>query len=80
MTTRWGWRVLAQGVLLAGLVFLMVVIPMLNWLTSVAGPIGNGLLLRMLTAPLLAALFVGVVVASLIARTTARGLERHDHP
>jgi len=79
MTTTWGWRVLAQGVLLAGLVFLMVTIPMLNWLTSIAGPIGTGLLLRMLIAPLLASLFVGLIVASLIARTTARGLERDDH-
>ena len=79
MTTPWGLRVLGQGVLLAGLVFLMVAIPMLNWLNSVAGPIGNGLLLRMLAAPLAAALIVGMIVASLIARTTARGLERHDH-
>ena len=52
---------------------------MLNWLTSVAGPIGTGLLVRMLAAPLLASLFVGLIVASLIARTTARGLERDDH-
>ena len=79
MHSTWGWRVLGQGVLLAGLVFLMVTIPMLNWLNAVAGPIGNGLLLRMLAAPLVAALFVGMIVASLIARTTARGLERHDH-
>lgn len=79
MATSWGWRVLGQGVLLSGLVFLMVTIPMLTWLTSVAGPIGAGLLLRMLAAPLLASLFVGVIVASLIARTTARGLERDDH-
>ena len=35
MTTSWGWRVLGQGALLAGIVFLMVTIPMLNWLTSV---------------------------------------------
>ena len=35
MTTGWGWRVLGQGVLLAGIVFLMVTIPMLHWLTSV---------------------------------------------
>lgn len=79
MTTPWGWRVLAQGVLLAGLVFLMVTIPMLNWLTSAAGPIGTGLLLRMLAAPLLASLFVGLIVASLIARTTARALGQDDH-
>lgn len=76
MATGWGWRVLGHGVLLAGLVFLMVVIPMLHWLTSIAGPIGTGLLARMLAAPLLASLFVGLVVASLIARTTAKGLDR----
>ena len=34
MATAWGWRVLGQGVLLAGIVFLMVAIPMLNWLTA----------------------------------------------
>jgi FHA domain len=79
MARRWGWRVLGQGVLLAGLVFLMVTLPMLHWLNGVAGPIGSGLLVRMLAAPLLASLFVGLVVASLIARTTARGLEEHDH-
>ena len=79
MSTSWGWRVLGQGVMLAGIVFLMVTIPLLHWLNSVAGPIGNMLLLRMLTAPLLASLFVGLIVASLIARTTARGLERDDH-
>jgi hypothetical protein len=75
----WGWRVLAQGALLAGLVFLMVTIPMLNWLTSAAGPLDGALLVRMLAPPLLASLFVGLIVASLIARTTARGLERDDH-
>jgi hypothetical protein len=76
MKSHWGKRVLGHGVLLAGLVFLMVTIPMLHWLTSIAGPIGTGLLMRMLAAPLLASLFVGVVVASLIARTTSKGLER----
>lgn len=75
----WGRRVLAQGALLAGLVFLMVTVPTLHWLTSTAGPIPPSLLARMLAAPLLASLFVGLVVASLIARTTARGLERNDH-
>jgi hypothetical protein len=79
MRSSWGWRVLGQGVLLAGLVFLMVTLPMLNWLNAVAGPIDSGLVLRMLAAPLAAALFVGMIVASLIARTTARALKRHDH-
>ena len=79
MHSAWGWRVLGQGVLLSGVVFLMVTLPMLNWLNAVAGPIGNGLLVRMLAAPLVAAVVVGMIVASLIARTTARGLERHDH-
>jgi len=79
MSTGWGLRVLGQGAVLAGIVFLMVTLPTINWLTSVAGPIGTGLLVRMLAAPLLASLFLGLIVASLIARTTARGLERDDH-
>lgn len=79
LATRWGVRVLGQGVLLAGLVFLMVAIPMLTWLTATAGPLSRSLIVRMLAAPLLASLVVGLIVASLIARTTARGLERNDH-
>jgi pSer/pThr/pTyr-binding forkhead associated (FHA) protein len=76
MKSSWGIRVLGHGVLLSGIVFLMVTIPMLHWLTSIVGPIGTGLLVRMLAAPLLASLFVGLVVASLIARTTSKGIER----
>jgi pSer/pThr/pTyr-binding forkhead associated (FHA) protein len=76
MKLPWGIRVLGHGVLLSGIVFLMVTIPMLHWLTSMVGPIGTGLLVRMLAAPLLASLFVGLVVASLIARTTSKGLGR----
>lgn len=78
MVSVWGWRVLGQGVLLAGIVFMMAAIPMLNWFSSVTGPISTGLLVRMLSAPLLASLFAGVMVASLIARTTARALSRND--
>jgi hypothetical protein len=70
--------VLAQGALLAMVVFLITVLPMLNWFTGVTGPVPNGLLVRMLAAPLLAALAAGLMVASLIARTTARGLGRDD--
>ena len=80
MAKAWGWRVLGQGLLLAGIVFLMAVIPMLNWFSSVTGPMSAGLLLRMLSAPLLASLFAGLMVASLIARTTARALRQDDHP
>lgn len=78
--SRWGWRVLGQGVLLACVVFLMTALPMLNWFSgTLAEPVSNVLLLRMLGAPLLAAVFAGVMAASLIARTTARALERDDH-
>ncbi len=79
MASRWGWRVLGQGVLLSGIVFLMTAFPMLSWLWNTTGPIGGDLLVRMLAAPLLASLFAGLMVASLIARTTARGLERNEH-
>ncbi|HEY8535058.1 MAG TPA: FHA domain-containing protein [Vicinamibacterales bacterium] len=78
MATPWGWRVLGQGVLLAGIVFLMTVLPMLSWIWQVSGPVSTGTLVRMLAAPLLAALFAGLMVSSLIARTTARGLETDD--
>jgi pSer/pThr/pTyr-binding forkhead associated (FHA) protein len=78
VSTGWGARVLAQGALLAMVVFLITVVPMLNWFTGVTGPVPNGLLVRMLAAPLLAALAAGLMVASLIARTTARGLGRDD--
>ena len=78
LATGWGWRVLAQGVLLAAIVFLMTVIPMLNWFNGVTGAMSTGLLVRMLSAPLLASIFAGLMVASLIARTTARALRRDD--
>jgi len=78
MASRWGWRVLGQGVLLAGIVFLMTVLPMLSWIWQVSGPVSTGTLVRMLAAPLLASLFAGLMVSSLIARTTARGLEADD--
>ena len=76
---RWGWRVLGQGALLAGLVFLITALPILNWFSGTAGRVGSGVLVRMLAAPLLASLFAGLMVASLIARTTARGLDSHEH-
>jgi hypothetical protein len=78
VSTSWGARVLLQGALLAMVVFLITVLPMLSWFTGVTGPVPNGLLVRMLAAPLLAALAAGLMVASLIARTTARGLGRDD--
>ena len=78
VSTGWGTRVLVQGALLAMVVFLITVVPMLKWFTAVTGPMPNSLLIRMLAAPLLAALAAGLMVASLIARTTARGLGRDD--
>ncbi len=78
LASPWGLRVLGQGMLLAIVVFLIAVVPMLNWFTSVSGPVPGGVLARMLAAPLLAAIVAGLMVASLIARTTARALERDD--
>jgi hypothetical protein len=78
VSTNWGARVLAQGALLAMVVFLITVVPMLKWFTAVTGPVPKSLLIRMLAAPLMAALAAGLMVASLIARTTARGLGRDD--
>jgi hypothetical protein len=78
MATGWGIRVLAQGALLSAVVFLITVVPMLNWFSGVSGPMPNAVLVRMLVAPLLAAIVAGLMVASLIARTTARGLGSDD--
>ena len=41
VSTGWGARVLAQGALLAMVVFLITVVPMLNWFTGVTGPVPN---------------------------------------
>jgi pSer/pThr/pTyr-binding forkhead associated (FHA) protein len=78
VVTGWGVRVLVQGALLATVVFLITVVPMLNWFTGVTGPVPSSLLVRMLVAPLLAAVAAGLMVASLIARTTAKGLGQDD--
>jgi hypothetical protein len=80
LASPWGVRVLGQGMLLAGVVFLIAAVPLLNWFSGVTGPVPNGLILRMLGAPLLASLVAGLMVASLIARTTARGLDHDDEP
>jgi len=77
--SAWGVRVLGQGALLAAVVFLIAVVPMLNWFSGALGHgVSTGLLARMLAFPLLASIVAGLMVASLIARTTARGLERDD--
>lgn len=78
MGSSWGWRVLLQGILLAGLVFLITAIPMLSWFTATTGPIAPGMLVRMLAAPFGASLFAGLMVAALIARTTAHALGADD--
>jgi hypothetical protein len=77
--TSWGVRVLGQGALLACVVFLITVVPMLNWFSGALGHgVSTDLLARMLAFPLLASVVAGLMVASLIARTTARGLDRDD--
>lgn len=77
--TSWGVRVLGQGALLACVVFMITVVPMLNWFSGALGHgVSTDLLARMLAFPLLASLVAGLMVASLIARTTARGLDRDD--
>jgi pSer/pThr/pTyr-binding forkhead associated (FHA) protein len=77
--SSWGVRVLGQGALLSGVVFLIAVVPLLNWFAGALGHgVSTGLLTRMLAFPLLASIVAGLMVASLIARTTARGLDRDD--
>ena len=75
LASRWGVAVLVQGVALAVLVFVVTALPLLNWAGSTVGPIHPGLVVRLLAAPLVAAVVGGALVASMIARTTARGLK-----
>jgi hypothetical protein len=71
----WGRRVLLQGLLLALVVAAVTAIPLLAWqfrsfgVTAVSS-------LSVLVPALAAGVFAGVMVAALIARTTARGLDR----
>jgi hypothetical protein len=72
----WGRRVLLQGLMLALVVFLMSTVPLILWQLQAFG-VSAAQSLVVLMPPLLAAGAAGVLVASLIARTTARGLQRH---
>ncbi len=72
--TRWGRRVLMQGLLLVLVVHLITVIPLLAWQTRVFG--ASALQAWSVLLPTLgASVFAGIMVAGLIARTTARGAQ-----
>ena len=71
----WGRRVLLQGLMLALVVFLMSTVPLLVWQMQLFGVTAVQSLI-VLMPPLVAAGVAGMLVASLIARTTARGLQR----
>ena len=75
LAAGWGRRVLLQGLMLAFVVFLMSTVPLLVWQSQQFGVTAAHSLVA-LAPPLLAAGAAGVLIASLIARTTARGLER----
>jgi hypothetical protein len=75
VASRWGIVVLAQGIGLAMLVFAITALPLLNWAAGTAEPVRPGLVARLLAAPFVASVVGGALVASLIARTTARGLK-----
>jgi hypothetical protein len=68
----WGRRVLVQGVLLALIVFGVTAIPLVGWQRRAGVPAFQSW--AVLVPAAVAAAFAGVMVASLIARTTARGL------
>jgi hypothetical protein len=71
--TGWGRQVLLQGLALAVLVLVLTAAPLLAWELRVYG---NSILSSwpVLLPVVAAAVGAGVAVASLIARTTARGL------
>jgi predicted component of type VI protein secretion system len=68
----WGRRVLVQGVLLALIVFGVTAVPLVGWQRRAGVPAFQSW--AVLVPAAVAAAFAGVMVASLIARTTARGL------
>jgi hypothetical protein len=71
--TRWGRHVLLQGLALAALVLLLTATPLVAWEVRLYG--STVLSSWPVLLPVVAAAFgAGVAVASLIARTTARGL------
>jgi len=69
----WGRRVLLQGLLLALVVGCVTTIPLLAWQARTFGVTAVASF-AVLAPALLAAVFAGLMVASLIARTTAKGL------
>ena len=71
--SRWGRHVLVQGLALAVLVLLLTAAPLLAWEVRLYGSsvLSSWPVLLPVVA---AAVGAGVAVASLIARTTARGL------
>ena len=72
--TGWGRRVLMQGLLLVLVVYLITVIPLLAWQSRVFG--ASALQAWSVLLPTLgASVFAGIMVAGLIARTTARGAQ-----
>ena len=75
MGVGWGRRVLAQGLLLAFVVFLIAAIPLLAWQARVFGASALQAW-TVLLPPLAASAFAGVMVAGLIARTAVRGVQR----
>jgi len=71
--TAWGRHVLVQGFVLALLLVMLTALPMLSWEVRLYG--SSSLSSWAVLLPVvLAAACAGIVVASLIARTTARGL------
>ena len=71
----WGRHVLVQGLALACLVLVLTTAPLLTWEVRFCG---STVLSSWPVLPpiVLAAMAAGLAVASLIARTTARGLSR----
>jgi pSer/pThr/pTyr-binding forkhead associated (FHA) protein len=69
----WGRRVLLQGLLLALVVACVTTIPLLAWQARTFGVTAVSSV-AVLAPALIAGVFAGLMVASLIARTTAKGL------
>lgn len=73
----WGRRAIGQGVMLAAVVFIVATVPLIAWQVQTFG-VSAARSLVVLVPAFLASAAAGVLVAGLIARTVARGVQSGD--
>jgi pSer/pThr/pTyr-binding forkhead associated (FHA) protein len=77
LAVRWGRRALVQGLALAAVVFVVSTVPLVAWQLQTFG-VSPARSLVVLVPGFLASAAAGLLVAGLIARTVARGVQSGD--